>query len=133
MNSFLALTYAFMLSYCPIHEVGLNDALECHQEPTHVSLELGLDLFDCVHVYTGEETFQVMYDGLFCWCPYSQSYWVGLEYHKDFSDALNLKVGVTHKCQHPLNAWSQKTEKISDYNFAITELYIGVEGKFDLF
>jgi hypothetical protein len=71
-----------------------------------------------------------MYDGILNWNPYSQSYWVGMEYHKSFSDALNLKVGVSHKCQHPLTTWCGKE---SSYDFAITELYIGVEGKFDIF
>lgn len=130
MNSFLAITYAFMLSYCPYHEVGLNNVIEHHQNPTHVSFQLGLDLFDCVHAYAGEETFQVMNDNVLSWFSYSQSYWVGLEYHKSFSDALNLKIGVSHKCQHPLVAWGYEK---SDYNFAITELYIGVEGKIDIF
>ena len=130
MNSLLAITYAFMLSYCPVHAVGMNDVWERHQDPTHVSFQLGLDLFDCVNVYAGEDTFQVINDSVLSWRPYSQSYWVGLEYHKSFSDSLNLKVGVSHKCQHPLYTWRGK---ISDYNLAITELYIGVEGKFDIF
>lgn len=130
MNSFLAITYAFMLSYCPSHNVGLNNALECHKNPTHVSFELGLDIFDCVHAYAGEETFQVINDSILSWNPYSQSYWVGLEYHKSFSDALNINVGVSHKCQHPLNTWGGK---ISDYDFSITELYIGVDGKLNIF
>lgn len=130
MNSFLAITYAFMLSYCPYHNIGLNKVQEYHQDPTHASFQLGIDLFDCVNVYAGEDTFQVMNGNVLSWKPYSQSYWLGLEYHKSFSDALNLSVGVTHKCQHSLDAWG---EKISGYDFAITELYIGVEGKFDIF
>ena len=130
MNSFLAITYAFMLSYCPYHSIGMNEVQEYYDSPTHATIEIGLDLFECVNVFAGEETFQVVHDSLLNWCPYSQSYWVGLEYHKSFSDALNLKVGVSHKCQHPLYAWSKKK---SNYDFAITELYIGVEGKFDIF
>lgn len=130
MNSFLAITYAFMLAYCPSHNIGLGKGYEYHKNPTHVSFQLGLDLFDCVHAYAGEETFQVMDNSLLNWFPYSQSYWVGLEYHKSFSDALNLKVGVSHKCQHPIEVGGKH---ISDYNVAITELYIGVEGKFDIF
>lgn len=130
MNGFLAITYAFMLSCCPAHDMGVNKSWEHYENPTHASFQLGLDLFDCVEVYTGEETFQVMNNGILNWCPYSQSYWLGLEYHKSFSDSLNLKVGVSHKCQHPVDAWQ---EQRSNYNFDITELYIGVEGKFNVF
>ena len=130
MNSILAITYAFMLSYCPYHNVGLKNIEENHQAPTHVSFQVGLDLFDCVNLYAGEESFQVMNGTVLSWKPYSQSYWIGLEYHKSFSDALNLKVGVSHKCQHPVSSWR---EKISSYDFGITEIYIGVEGKFDIF
>ena len=130
MNGFLAITYAFMLSYCPYHNIGLNNIQENHKNPTHVSFQLGLDLFDCVHAYAGEETFQVMDGNILNWFPYSQSYWLGLEYHKSFSDTLNLKIGVSHKCQHPLCVWG-KTK--SNYDFCITELYIGIEGKVDIF
>lgn len=130
MNNFLAITYAFMLGVCPNPSFGFSDRYEKYECPTHVEYQLGVELFNCVELYTGEETFQVEYENLFNWYPFTQSYWLGVEYHKEFDKKLTVTTGVVHKCQHPVNTWGVQ---LSDYNYAKTELYVGVSGKFDVF
>jgi hypothetical protein len=130
MNNFLAITYAFMLGFCPVDSVAI-DSVDIRQvdnvyNSTHVQFELGAELFDSVRFYAGEETLQVAYDSLFNWFPYTQSYWIGLEYYKDFSDKLSFKAGVSHKCQHPLKVFDIK---YSVLNMARTEIYMSISGR----
>lgn len=128
--NFLAITYAFMLGFCPIDSFGTDGTVECFNDTTHVQFELGVDVLDCVKIYAGEETFQTMNGSLFSWCPYTQSYFVGMEYHKDFGENLALSTGIRHDCQHPCDAWGKQK---STFNSAKTELYLGVSGKIKIF
>lgn len=130
MNNFLAITYAFMLGFCPYDEVGTNGNIERFDNATHVQFELGIDILDCVKLYAGEETLQIMADSLFNWIPYTQNYFVGAEFHKDFSEKLNLRAGIRHSCQHPCESWGKQK---STFNCARTEIYIGVSGKVNIF
>jgi len=131
MSNFLAITYAFMLAYCPYYNMSMGkEAWEDKSDATHVEFQLGLDICGCVNLYAGEETYQVSKEGLTSWQPFTQSYWLGAEYHKDFNDKLMLKAGVRHICQHPVSCWSVQ---LSKYNKATTELYLGIEGRFDIF
>ena len=130
MNNFLAITYAFMLGFCPYDQVGVKKNSEHFYDATHVQFELGVDILDCVKVYGGEETFQTMCGSLFSWSPYTQNYFVGAEFHKDFSEKLALRAGVKHNCQHPCEAWGEQN---STFNSARTELYLGVSGKIEIF
>ena len=119
-----------MLSFCPYDAVGFNETFECFDNATHVQFELGVDILDRVKLYAGEETFQVKDGNITNWFPYSQSYWLGAEYHKDFDEKLTLKAGVRHNCQHPCEAWG---EQKSTFNSARTELYVGFSGKVNIF
>ena len=130
MNNILAITYAFVLAYCPYHNMEVGNVKEKHSNATYVSVQLGIELFECVSFYATEETFQVSNEGIVNWNPYSQSYWVGVEYHKKFNNKLIVKTGYKHMCQHPLNDW--KTQ-LSNYNISYSQLYIGIEGKIDIF
>lgn len=130
MNSLLAITYAFMLGFCPIDSVGTNGTVECFNDATHVQFELGVDIFDCVKLYAGEETLQTPCGSLFNWFPYTQSYFVSAEFHKDFSEKLNLSLGIRHNCQHPCEAWE---EQKSTFNCARTEIYLKFSGKVNIF
>lgn len=130
MRGILAITYAFMLSYCPYQQIGFNRDVETYYNPTHTAFEIGLDLFDCVNFFAGEETYQSMHKSVISWNPYTQNYWLGVEYHKTFNEKLSLKAGYKHTCQHPLNCWDGQ---LSAYNYACSELYVGIEGKIDLF
>ena len=130
MNNFLAVTYAFMLGFCPYDEVGVNGSVERFNNASHVQFELGVDVLDCVKFYAGEETLQTMEGGLFNWFPYTQSYFVGMEYHKDFGEKLTLRAGMKHNCQHPCEAWGEQN---STFNSARTEIYLGVSGKINIY
>lgn len=130
MNSFLAITYAFMLAYCPEYGLGINKEAEVYREATHVSFQLGVELFDCVSLYGGEETYQIVNRNIFDWLPFTQAYWVGAEYHKTFNERISLKTGIKHRCQHPLNVCNTQ---LSHFDHSYTKLYIGVEGKIDIF
>lgn len=130
MNTILAITYTFLLSFCPLDNYGLGDGRDNHTNATHVQFELGLDIFDTVRVYTGEETFQVKANNLFNWSPYIQSYFIGAEYHKDFNEKFCLSAGVYHKCQHPISCWG---EQESVFNSVRTEIYVNASGKLDIF
>lgn len=130
MNNFLAITYAFMLGFCPCDEVNVNGNYEPHKNATHVQFELGIDAFECVKVYAGEETLQTMYGNLFNWYPYTQSYFIGMEFHKELDEKLSIAGGVKHDCQHPLNAWDKQC---STFDSSRTELYIKVSGKINVF
>ena len=130
MNNFLAISYAFMLGFCPYDEVGINETIERFDNATHVQFELGVDLLDCVKFYAGEETLQTMEGSLFNWYPYTQSYFVGMEYHKDFGEKLALRAGIKHNCQHPCEVWGLQK---STFNSARTELYLGFSGKVNIF
>ena len=130
MNSLLAITYAFFISYCPYHIIGMDKNIEDYRSPTHAEFELGTTLFDCVNIFAGEETFQVCDNSVLSWSPYSQSYWFGVEYEKSFNDKLVVNAGVKHKCQHPVSCYNRQP---SNYNNAITELYIKLSGKIQLF
>lgn len=130
MNTFLAITYSFLLSFCPQDEMGIGDVSMTPNNPTRVQYELGLDLFDCVHIYTGEETLQVVDGTIFNWFPFTQSYFVGVEYHKTFGEKLSLSSGVSHRCQHPVSAWG---EQKNNFNSSRTEIYVKVSGKLDIF
>ena len=130
MNNILAITYAFMLAVCPDYNTGLKGKHEVIDDSTHVQFQLGLELYDSVHIYAGEETYQKEYDGLFSWFPYTQAYWIGAEYEKEFNEALTLKAGIYHRCQHPLNCWKKQK---STFNSAETSIYLCAEGKIKVF
>lgn len=130
MNSLLAITYAFMLSYCPYHEMAVGEMYERYDNPTHTSFQIGLELFDYVNLFAGEETYQKMKDSVYRWKPYSQSYWVGAEYYQEFGEEMKLTVGYKHLCQHPVESWGKQS---SNYNFAYSQLHIGIEGKLNVF
>lgn len=129
MNTLLALTYCFMLACTPYENIGLGETQESYEKATHVQYELGLDIAEHFHLYTGEETKQVPVGSLFNWRPYTQAYYVGAEAHYDFSEALKLKAGVVHRCEHPTASWG---EKLSSYDRAYTEFYLNVSGKIKL-
>ena len=126
MNNFLAITYAFMLGFCPIDSAGTNGTVEYFNNATHVQFELGVDILDCVKLYAGEETLQTMHNSLFSWNPYTQSYFVGMEYRKNFGEAFSLCTGIKHNCQHPCESWGKQN---STFNCSRTEIYLGVSGK----
>lgn len=128
MNTFLALTYSFMLGFMPLDEFTSTKGTVVMNNATHVSYELGLDVLECVHLFTGEETWQVP-EGSANWRPYRQKYFLGAEYYKEFNEALNLKVGIRHDCAHPIAPWN-KSYVSSD--MSATEMYVRIEGKFDL-
>lgn len=130
MNNFLAITYAFMLAYCPCYNVGVEREKEVYKDSTHAVFQIGVELFNCVDLYAGEETYQVPYENVFKWLPFTQSYWLGVEWHKTFNEKLELYTGIKHKCQHSVNAWNLQ---LSNFNQAYTELYIGIKGKVDIF
>jgi hypothetical protein len=130
MNNFLAVTYAFMLGFCPVDQIGTNETFESYENASHTQFELGVDLFNAVHIYGGEETFQRAKGSLFNWYPYTQSYWIGAEYHKTFNEKFSLTAGVNHKCQHPVDTWE---EHASTFNGSRTEIYLKVSGKIEIF
>lgn len=130
MNTILAITYTFLLSFCPYDNIGVGNNSTHHDNATHVQYELGADLFNTVRLFTGEETYQVPFSDFFSWTPYSQVYYVGVEYHHEFDEKLSVSAGATHTCQHPLNVWG--TQK-SDFNRGKTEIYVKVSGKLDIF
>lgn len=128
MNTILAVTYAFFLSYMPYDNFATTKGVQYITDPTHVGYELGLDIFDCVQLYTGEETWQIV-ESTTCWRPYRQSYYLGAEFHKKFSDSVELNVGIKHLCSHPVTSW-ERTQDIDEQ--AYTKMYIGVKGRFDI-
>ena len=130
MNSILAVTYSFFLSFIPLHDISVGNAVEKYQNATKTELEIGLDLFDCVHFYAGEGTWQVPDRNIFNWQPYTQRYYLGVEYHKDINEKLQIKVGLMHSCQHAVESWQVK---LSEFNEAYTQLYVGFKGKVNLF
>ena len=129
MNTFLAITYSFFLSYMPIHDIGFNNSSENFKNPTHIEFSIGADIFDIIHIYGGEETYQIPYT-IFDWQPYRQSYLIGIEGHKEFNDSLKIKGGIRHKCTHPTNCWNKQLSKSDE---AFTEIYIDVSGKLNIF
>lgn len=130
MPSFLAITYAFFLSYMPYHEFStVQNKMQEYNNATQVGYELGADLFDCVHLYTGEETKQYPRN-IVSWCPYTQEYYLGAEYHKIFNEQLGIKAGVQHRCAHPVVSWRRKP---NDYNSSVTSIYLSVEGRIPVF
>ena len=129
MNTILAITYSFFLSYMPIHSIGFNENSESYKNSTHVEFTLGADIFDIVHVYCGEETYQIPQNP-FEYCPYRQSYLIGIEGHKEFNDSFKIKGGVRHKCIHPIECWNKQYSKSDE---AFTEIYIDISGKFKVF
>lgn len=130
MNGFLAITYAFMLSFCPYQEMEIGHEFEHFDKSTHTEITIGLELFNCVNLFAGEGTYQVSNVGITSWRPYTQKYIVGVEYHKTFNDKLKLKVGYKHECHHPVEEWKIQ---LSTYNYCCSELYVGIEGKIDIF
>lgn len=130
MNNFLAITYAFMLAYCPEYGVSIDNNTEAYREATHTSFQLGVEVFDCVHIYCGEETYQLPNGSIFSWKPFTQAYWLGAEYRKSFNGKVKLSTGIRHKCQHPLNPCNGQ---LSHFDQSNTELYVGIEGKVDIF
>lgn len=128
MNTILALTYSFMLGFMPFDEFTSTRGTVDMYNATHVSYELGMDIFECVHLFTGEETWQTAESSI-NWCPYRQKYFLGAEYHKEFNEALNLKIGIRHDCAHPIAPWN-KSYISSD--MSATEMYVKIEGRFDL-
>lgn len=131
MNTILAITYSFFLSYMPMHDIGFNiEKSERFRNSTHVEFMIGADIFDMVHIYGGEETYQQPHNNFFNWQPYRQSYIIGAEWHKEFEDTLKIKSGVRHKCTHPINCWNKQ---LSKSNESFTEIYIDVSGKLNIF
>lgn len=136
MNTFLAITYSFFLSWVPMQTLGASNPVldksisEHYFNATHVEFQLGLDLFNAVHLYTGEGTYQVPDHSFWNWEPYRQIYWLGIEYYHEFNDSLNLKAGVNHRCSHPVSCWSTPLSVMND---SATEVYIEVSGKLPLF
>ena len=130
MNSFLAVTYALMLAYCPYDNYRVGTIQEKYQNATHAQIEIGLQIFDCINAYAGEETFQIPNEGITNWTPYTQSYYIGIEYEYKFVEGLSLKAGIKHECQHPVNSWR---EQLSQFDHATTEVYLGASGKIDVF
>ena len=134
MNTILAITYSFFLSYMPVHDITTSTSkfptgLEKFKNTTHVEFTLGIDVFDIVHIYCGEETYQKPIT-FFDYCPYRQSYLIGIEGHKEFNDSFKIKGGIRHKGVHPVNCWGKQ---LSTSNEASTEIYIDISGKFNLF
>ena len=130
MPSFLAITYAFFLSYMPCHEFSIErNKMQRYTNATQVGYEIGIDLFDCVHLYTGEETKQYPIN-IASWWPYTQGYYLGVEYHKIFNEQLGIKVGLQHRCDHPVTCWG---EEENNYNAAVTSIYLSVEGRIPVF
>lgn len=130
MNSLLAITYAFILSCCPFYSTGMEGIKEEHIDSTRAYFQIGIELFDSLDLYAGEDTYQVQNGDITNWKPFTQSYWLGVEYHKTFCDELGIKAGLRHKCRHPVTIWEEQT---SSLNSAVTELYIGIEGKVSIF
>ena len=129
MNSILAITYAFFLSYVPLHNIGFNECdIETYKNATHVEFSLGLDIKNVFHIYCGEETYQIPAT-FFSYCPYRQSYLIGAEVHYEFNDEFKIKSGIKHKCTHPLNCWDNQFSKNNEAN---TEIYINISGKLDI-
>lgn len=128
--SFLAITYSFFLSYMPYHNYSVDqNKVQRYTNATRVGYELGADLFDCVHFYTGENTNQ--YPVKFTsWCPYTQEYYLGMEYHKTFKEQLGIKIGIQHRCIHPVVSWGGAS---NDYNSGVTSVYLNVEGRLPVF
>ena len=130
MNNILAITYAFLLGFCPYDTVSTNGNIERFDNATHVQFELGVDVLNCIKLYAGEDTFQIPSGSLFNWYPYTQNYFLGAELHKDFGEKLNLSLGVKHNCQHACESWGVQK---STFNCARTEIYLGVSGKIHIF
>lgn len=136
MNGFLAITYAFMLAYCPCYNVGTGYesytgcADEMNSNLTYASFQLGIKLFNCLDIYAGEETYQKKDGTIFNWKPLTQAYLIGAEYTKEINEKFILKTGIRHACQHPVDSWG---EQESVYNMAYTKIYVAVEGKIDIF
>ena len=130
MNNLLAITYAFMLAYCPYDNTSMGEIQEFYQDATHVEFELGLKVFDMISVFAGEETLQVMDGSITNWKPYTQKYWLGAEYGKEFNKKFCINAGIKHYCQHPIDNWNQSS---SVYNASRTELYLKLSGQVDIF
>lgn len=130
-SSILALTYAFTLSFIPLHNVGtgVKESTEEYCNATYVNYELGLEALDMFALYTGESTRQVPNSSIASWKPYNQTYYLGAEVHKEFNEGLFVALGVKHLCSHPVNSWNKQ---LSSYNESYTEIYISVSGKLDL-
>lgn len=128
MKSLLTIYYLFTVAFLPRQEL-MTDKIERYDNTTHVEFELGVDVYNMVRVFAGEETFQ-MPESIVEYTPYRQAYWVGLEYHKEFNDKLNLEFGIQHKCTHPVNSWK---EQLSKDNETFTEVYLTLSGKIGVF
>lgn len=130
MNTFLALTYSFMLAFSPRDSIGYGEASEVCNNSSHVKYELGLEVKDIFHVYTGEETWQVKDGSVFNWFPYQQTYYVGVEGYKEFSKSCKLTAGIKHTCIHPVTCWEEQKSFLNRSN---TEYYISMQGTLPLF
>lgn len=130
MNNFLAITYAFMLAFCPYDNIGIGEIEELNRNLTDVTIQIGIELFDSLKLYAEEETRQTAGVDLFNWRPYTQVYSLGAEYNKSFNDSFEFYTGVYHKCQHPVACWEKPK---SEFNGAYTAFYIGIKGKVDIF
>ena len=128
--SFLAITYSFFLSYMPYYNYAVDqNKVQRHTNSTRVGYDLRADLFDCVHLYTGENANQ--YPVKFTsWCPYTQEYYLGAEYPKTFKKQLGITVGVQHRCIHPVVSWGVTS---NEYNSGVTSAYLSVEGRIPVF
>ena len=130
MNSFLAITYSFMLAYCPYDQMVADTQWELYNDVTHVQFELGVDLQNKIRFYAGEETLQTMDGSITNWFSYTQNYWGGAEYREDICDKLTVFIGASHSCRHPLSVWGNQP---SNFNTSRTEIYLKVSGKVEIF
>lgn len=130
-STILALTYAFTLSFVPLHHVGtgVKGSTEHYYNATYANYELGLEALDMFAIYTGESTRQIPCETMFAWQPYNQTYYLGAEIHKEFNQGLFVALGVKHLCSHPIDCW---TDQPSSHNESYTEIYLGLSGKLDL-
>ena len=131
MDTILAITYSFLLSFMPLHNVSLEKYGNSYKNATHVKFEFGLDFKDTIRIYGGEETYQVPYPDIFNCYPYRQTYQLGIEFHKEFNDSFNVKFGVNHSCTHPVNCWY--TVLCNTNEGVSAEIYIDISGKVKVF
>ena len=129
----LAILYSFTFAFMPIDDYGLidNNNQICREfkNANYVDFSLGVELFDCLSFYGGEKSKQVPY-GILNFKPYYQEYYLGLEYNKKFSDALNLQAGIIRECNHGLTVWGKNDFNVDNGRF---EIYVNVHGKFNVF
>lgn len=129
MSNFLAIVYAFGLSYMPMNNVGYNDKIFNYENSTRIEFELGLQFFNMFTLYGGENTEQVPDGNVFNWMPYNQEYYVGLKFEKSIK-SMNVLLDMKRSCSHPINCWGETKGTVNKSRFEIT---FKVSGKIDIF